>query len=139
MMDILVLAGATAALAAAVVGVVMYRRRPRKLKIDQFQEKWRTMQKQLTDKGQWPQALIDADKLLDDALRRRRFPGKSMGERLTKAQRVLTDNEGVWYGHKLRQKLESEPDTKLKEKEIKQALIGIRQALKDLGALPDGK
>jgi len=139
MMDILVLAGATAALAAAVVGVIMYRRRPRKLKIDQFQEKWRVMQKQLTDKQQWPQALIDADKLLDDALRRRRFPGKSMGERLTKAQRVLTDNEGVWYGHKLRQKLEAEPDTKLKEKEIKQALIGIRQALKDLGALPDGK
>jgi predicted metal-dependent hydrolase len=139
MMDILVLAGATAALAAAVVGIIMYRRRPRKLKIDLFQEKWRVMQKQLTDKQQWPQALIDADKLLDDALKRRRFPGKSMGERLTKAQRVLTDNEGVWYGHKLRQKLEAEPDTKLKEKEIKQALIGIRQALKDLGALPDGK
>jgi hypothetical protein len=139
MMDILVLAGATAALAAAVVGIIMYRRRPRKLKIDLFQEKWRIMQKQLTDKQQWPQALIDADKLLDDALKRRRFPGKSMGERLTKAQRVLTDNEGVWYGHKLRQKLEAEPGIKLKEKEIKQALIGIRQALKDLGALPDGK
>jgi hypothetical protein len=59
-----------------------------------------------------------------------------MGERLTKAQRVLSNNEAVWFGHKLRKKLESEPGMKLREKDVKQALIGIRQALKDLGALP---
>jgi hypothetical protein len=56
-----------------------------------------------------------------------------------RAQRLLSDNDGVWFGHKLRNKIESEPDTKLKEKDVKDALIGTRQALKDLGALPDGK
>jgi predicted metal-dependent hydrolase len=107
--------------------------------MERFQEKWLIMQKQLSSKGTWKQAVIDADKLLDEALKKRRFPGKSMGERLTKAQRLLSDNESVWYGHKLRNKMESEPNMKLKEADVKQALIGIRQALKDLGALPDGK
>jgi predicted metal-dependent hydrolase len=121
------------------VGAIIVRRRPQTLKTEKFQEKWRDMQKLCATKETWRQAVIDADKLLDEALKKRRFNGKTMGERLTKAQRLIGDNEAVWFGHKLRNKLESEPDTKLKEKEIKDALIGIRQALKDLGALPDGK
>lgn len=117
-------------------GVLMLRRRPQKLKISRFQDKWRELQKLCSDKESWPSAIIAADKLLDEALKRRRFLGKSMGERLTKAQRVLTDNEAVWFGHKLRTKLDADPETKLREKDVKDALIGIRQALKDLGALP---
>ena len=123
----------------AIVGLLIIRRRPKALKTEKFQEKWRDMQKLCASKDTWRQAVIDADSLLDEALKKKRFAGKTMGERLTKAQRLLTNNEAVWFGHKLRNKLESEPDTKLKEKEIKDALIGIRQALKDLGALPDGK
>ncbi len=121
-----------------VVGVFFYRR-PRSLNVVKFQNKWRDMQKLLASKDNWKQAIVQADKLLDEALKKKHFKGKTMGERLTKAQRLLTDNESVWYGHKLRNKLESEPDTKLKEKDVKDALLGIRQALKDLGAFPDGK
>lgn len=115
---------------------LMLRRRPRKLKTSRFQDKWRELQKLCSNKETWPNAIVAADKLLDEALKRRRFLGKSMGERLTKAQRVLTDNEAVWFGHKLRTKLDTDPETKLREKDVKDALIGIRQALKDLGALP---
>lgn len=139
MMDILIMAGVVLILAVIAGSIVVLRRRPRKLKMERFQEDWRTMQKQLGSKDTWKQAIIDADRLLDEALKKRRFPGKSMGERLTKAQRLLSDNESVWYGHKLRNKIESESTMKLKEKDVRQALIGIRQALKDLGALPDGK
>jgi hypothetical protein len=139
MMDILIIVGLVVALSVLTVVVVLLRRRPRKINTSRFQEKWREMQKQLADKASWKQAVVDADKLLDEALKKRRFPGKTMGERLTKAQRILSDNESVWYGHKLRNKLETEPEMKLKEADVKQALLGIRQALKDLGALPDGK
>jgi hypothetical protein len=131
--------GALAVLVALTVAVIISRRRPRKLKLEHFQEKWREMQKLLGSKDSWRQAITDADKLLDEALKKRRFAGKTMGERLTKAQHVLSNNESVWYGHKLRNKLESDPAAKLKEADVKQALVGIRQALKDLGALPDGK
>jgi hypothetical protein len=80
-------------------------------------------------------AVIDADKLLDDALKKRRFKGKTMGERLVAAQRSLSDNDGVWYAHKLRNRLVHEPDVKLKKSEAQNALQGFRQGLKDLGAI----
>jgi hypothetical protein len=138
-MTTIIIAAVVIILLAVAAGLVVLRRRPRELKTEQFQEKWRAMQKQCASKDTWGQAIIDADNLLDEALKKKRFSGKSMGERLTKAQRVLSNNEAVWFGHKLRTRVENEPDAKLKEKEIKDALIGIRQALKDLGALPDGK
>ena len=137
--DILMIAGVIVALLVLVGLTIFVVRRPRKLKIVRFQDRWKEMQKLCASKETWPQAIISADRLLDEALKKKRFAGKTMGERLTKAQRLLTDNEGVWFGHKLRSKLETDAATKLKETDVKQALLGIRQALKDLGALPHDK
>jgi hypothetical protein len=123
-----------------VVGVVFFirwRRRPRALDKPYFQRKWRKLQKLCSDKMTWREAVIEADTLLDEALKKKRFSGKNMGERLVKAQRLLTDNDKVWFSHKLRAKLETEPKAKLQEKIVKDALLGTRQALKDLGALPN--
>ena len=112
-------------------------RRERKLKTARFQKKWHELQKMCSSKDNWVEAIQRADKLLDEALRKKRIRGKNMGERLVQAQRLLSDNDGVWFGHKLRAKAETEPAAKLKEADVKNALIGIRQALKDLGALPE--
>lgn len=142
MIDKLIIGGAVAIVALLLAFALWYfvlRRRPKKIKQDQFQAKWQDLQKLLKDKQAWPDAIIAADKLLDEALKKKRFAGKGMGERLVKAQRLLTDNDGVWFGHKLRNKIEQDPKLKLKEKDVKQALLGIRQALKDLGALPNGQ
>lgn len=79
-------------------------------------------------------AVIDADKLLDEALKKHHFRGKTMGERLVSAQRVISDNDAVWYAHKLRNRLVHEPNIRLKKKEAQTALAGFRQGLKDLGA-----
>jgi hypothetical protein len=137
----IIIGGATAVVIviAAILFILRRHRSPKTLAVDHFQKNWQTMQKLCAKKETWQQAVIEADKLLDEALRKKRFNGKSMGSRLTKAQHVLTDNEGVWFGHKLRNKVEADPQAKLKEKDVKQALVGIRQALKDLGALPDGR
>jgi hypothetical protein len=139
MSDILLITAIVVLMGAIGAFFVFVKKRPRKLKTNRFQEQWREMQKLCASKETWSKAVIDADKLLDEALRKKRFAGKSMGERLTKAQRIITNNEGVWFGHKLRTKLEADPDTKLKEADVKQALLGIRQALKDLGAFPNDK
>jgi hypothetical protein len=80
-------------------------------------------------------AIVDADKLLDEALKKRHFRGKTMGERLVSAQRMISDNDAVWYAHKLRNRLVHEPNVRLKKKEAQAALAGFRQGLKDLGAL----
>lgn len=110
-------------------------KRPIKLNMEYFKAEWQDLQKLLRNKDRWDVALIRADNLFDIALKKNRIRGSSMGERMVKAQRMFTDNDGVWFAHKLRKQIESEPDTKLKEKDLKEALIALRQGLKDLGAL----
>lgn len=121
----------------ALLGLITFvARRPRKdLNREYFQAKWKELQKGLNKADSWPMAIIQADNLLDEALKRRRFKGKTMGERLVSAQKSLSDNDAAWFAHKLRNKLVHEVDVKLTQKEVQKALIGLRQALKDLGAL----
>ncbi|PID99265.1 hypothetical protein CSA80_00650 [Candidatus Saccharibacteria bacterium] len=116
------------------VSVVLSRRKP-KLNVAQYEKRWKELQQLLKDRATWPLAIIDADKLLDEALKERRYKGKTMGERLVAAQHDIKYNDDVWFGHKLRNKLVHENDIKLKERDVKEALLGIKAALKDLGAL----
>ena len=111
------------------------RRRPHKLNVEYFQKRWQEAQKLLSSKNTWPLAVINADKLLDDALKRCRYKGKTMGERLVAAQHDLTNNDGVWFGHKLRNRIAHEDVRKIKKQDVLKALSGFRQALRDLGAL----
>lgn len=130
---------AVAVLAGVVLGILYLRRRPKPMNVEQFQNDWKEMQKLCRDKTKWPEAVVEADKLLDVALQKRKFRGDTMGKRMLKAQRLFSDSDAVWSAHKLRSKIDADPTTKLKEAEVKQALVGTRQALKDLGALPNGQ
>lgn len=122
-------------LTVLVTALLVFRKVPKKLKTDIYITRWREIQTYCKDKQQWPQALVEADALLDTALKRRKFKGKSMGERMVSAQRLFTNNDGVWFAHNLYKKVVAEPSTRLKEADMKAALLGFRQALKDLGAL----
>lgn len=114
---------------------VAKRRRPSRLNQEQFAGKWQELQGLCADKKTWPLAIIDADKLVDDALKKCHYKGKTMGERLVSAQHDLSSNDTVWFGHKLRNKLVHE-DYKLANKnDVKNALLGFLQALRDLGAI----
>jgi len=118
------------------LGYLIWRwKKPPKLKQEYFDTAWKDLQKLLRNKERWDVALLDADKLFDIALKKNRFRGASMGERMVKAQKMFTDNDGAWFAHKLRKEVEANPDFKLTEKDLKTALIAIRQVLKDLGAL----
>lgn len=112
-----------------------YRRRAPRLDPAHFAKRWRALQKNCLTRKTWPLAIIDADNLLDEALRSRHFKGKTTGERLVAAQRTLTSNDSVWFGHKLRNRIVHEDVRKLKKQDILTALQGFRQALRDLGAL----
>lgn len=111
------------------------RRRPQELNVEYFQLRWKDLQKLCRDKKTWPLAIIDADNLLDEALKKRRMKGKTMGERLVAAQHSLSNNDAVWFAHKLRNKIVHDEFKSLKQSDVKDALIGFRQALKDMGAL----
>jgi hypothetical protein len=131
----MIAAAVSGSLVLIVLFVVVYRRVPKRLKVPSFLDKWKQIQGYCKDKDQWTQALIEADALLDRALKRRKFKGKSMGERMVSAQRIFTNNDGVWFAHNLFKKVSNDPGLRLKEADMKAALIGFRQALRDLGAL----
>ena len=120
-----------------VVVYIIYRYSPRKLNQTDFLENWKKIQSFCRDKKTWPKALEEADELLKSALKKRRFKGKSMGEKMVSAQRFFTDNDSLWYAHNLYKKVTAiDSKKRLKESEVKDALVGFRQALRDLGALP---
>lgn len=113
----------------------LFRRRFGKRKVSKYSDKWQELQKLCSDRKTWPKAVIEADNMLNDALKKRRYKGKTTGEKLVAAQRELSDNEAVWFGHKLRNRIGNEDIRKLKKQDILKALAGFRQALRDLGAL----
>jgi hypothetical protein len=113
------------------------RRRKKPLKVDHYTDRWKALQLHCANRRTWPQAIIEADDLLEDALKCAGFKGKTTGERLVAAQHNLTSNDTIWVGHKLRNRI-SQDDVdvrKLKKKDMVIALSGFRQALRDLGAL----
>lgn len=130
-----VLMAAIAGIVLVVFGVFMLRRRSRHLNVDKFTLQWKELQAYCKQKETWPQALQEADKLLDTALRKRRLKGKSMGERMVSAQRMITNNDAMWFAHNLVRRMAEKPDARLKEQDVKTALVGFRGALKDLEAL----
>ncbi|MBX4191025.1 hypothetical protein KW794_02970 [Candidatus Saccharibacteria bacterium] len=110
------------------------RRRIPRLNHTYFQRSWLELLARVKTPEGMMLAVIDADKLLDEALRKHHFKGKTMGERLVSAQRIISDNDAVWYAHKLRNRLVHEPNVRLKKKEAQTALAGFKQGLMDLGA-----
>ncbi len=129
----------SAGLIATLLLAIFFWRKPKRLNITIYVTEWKELQAYCRDKSTWHLAITDADKLLDKALRRRKYRGKRMGERLVAAQRILTNNDSIWAAHNLSKKVVTDPSTKLSQQRVKSALIAYRQALADIGALPNGK
>jgi hypothetical protein len=108
----------------------------RRLKVSYYAKRWQTLQSDCASRRTWPNAVKEADKLLDRALKKRGYKGKTTGERLVAAQHDISFNEAVWFSHKYSQKLADVTDVRtLKKKDVITALAGFRHALKDIGAL----
>jgi hypothetical protein len=81
-------------------------------------------------------AIMEADKLLDHAMRESGFPGATMGERLKSTQaKRFSDLNGIWRAHKLRNNFAHEVGADLVISQANEALREFERGLKDLGAL----
>ncbi len=81
-------------------------------------------------------AITEADKLLDYAMRESGFSGATMGERLKSAKsRSFTDLNAIWSAHKLRNSLAHDIGFDLVSSQAKEALRSFERGLRDLGAL----
>ena len=127
----------TIAVVVASLLLIFIIKRPKKLKTNRFIASWLQLQGFCKDKSCWHLAITEADKLLDAALKKRKIKGKTMGERMVSAQRKFSDNDELWFAHNLAKKIKINKDIKLKESDVKKALVGFRRGLRDIGALPD--
>ncbi len=81
-------------------------------------------------------ALLEADKILDEALRLAGFQGETLGDKLKKlSSEELPHIQEVWEAHKLRNRLVHETNFKLSRDIAERALTIYEEALKDLGLL----
>jgi hypothetical protein len=86
--------------------------------------------------AEWKMAVLEADKLVDDALGKAGFSGASFGDRLTNIQPgTLVSLDGLWWAHKVRNRLAHEMDYFLRYTEARQAISYYEQALTELQLL----
>lgn len=125
-----------------VVGVALFAfitlgKRGKPLAVDKYRVRWMSIEHSLV-KDQpvtYHMAVLNADKLVEQALKDRGFVGQTMGERLKSAKTQFTRLDALWSAHKLRNQVAHEPDVKVSYDQARRALAGFKRALKDLGAI----
>ncbi|HEU0050792.1 MAG TPA: hypothetical protein VFQ60_01920 [Patescibacteria group bacterium] len=106
------------------------------LEPEQAKEKWEEV-KRMSDQGVMGAkiAVIEADKLLDNALKAMFMPGETLGERLKVAAYKYPKIRNVWPAHKLRNQLVHDASFEITPRQAKEALRGFEDALKTLHVL----
>ncbi len=112
-------------------------RKPSKhLDQQKYREQWLKISNSITsDLGTQELAIINADKLLDQALRDRAVAGETMGDRMKNAKAMFSNNNAIWTAHKLRNRIAHENTAKLNPVVMHKAMSAYKAALKDVGAL----
>lgn len=86
--------------------------------------------------AEWRFAIIESDKMVDEVLKRAGYPGATLGERLTNMQPgQLETLEGLWYAHKIRNRVAHDIDYFLRYTEAKQVVRFFEATLRELKAL----
>lgn len=81
-------------------------------------------------------AIMEADKLLDYAMKGSGFRGETMGERLkSSASSRFSDLNAIWRAHKLRNHFAHEVGADLVASQAQEALRDFERGLRDLGML----
>lgn len=126
-----------------VVGVVIFaivmltKKGGRTLNTEKFQSRWLAIENSLKAEqpASYELAILNADKLVDLALRERGTSGNTMGERMKSANSTWKNADHIWGAHKIRNRIAHEADVKVTYDIAARSLVAYKQALKDLGAI----
>jgi len=126
-----------------VFGAILYavisltRRGPTSLDVEKYRSRWMTIEHALKNDEPmtYQMTVLNADTLLDQALKEKGVQGATMGERMKQMQNKWSNANNVWSAHKLRNQIAHEPDVKLSYDASRRALASFKQALKDVGAI----
>ncbi len=103
----------------------------------EIRKRWNTIEGYLKrqEEMSWKLAVMEADTLLDHALKSRGFGGQTMGERLKLAAYKYPKIRDVWGAHLTRNKLAHEASYHLSFGQARNALSSFKHALEQLGVL----
>lgn len=121
----------------AVLGIVLYTRRSGSaLNVPKYQSRWLSIESSLDKENSmsYAMAILEADKLLDMALRESGYRGETMGERMKSANSTWSKPDHVWSAHKIRNRIAHETDVKVSYDLAVRSLAAFKQGLKNLGA-----
>ncbi len=123
--------------AIMVVIISLTKKGSNKLDVNKYRLKWMSIERQLKkdEPSSYHLTVLDADKLLDQALKDRGAPGETLGERMKNSKELFSDRNGIWSAHKLRNAIAHESDVKVSYSQARQALSQFKKALKDVGAI----
>lgn len=123
---------------AGILFIITHARgKDRQLDVDRYRTSWLTIEQQLVkgEEATCHLVVLNADKLLDQALKQRGFKGDTMGQRMVSARDKWSNANNVWNAHKLRNRIAHESDVTVGYDSARRALSAFKQGLKDLGAI----
>lgn len=122
---------------AILFAVITLGKRGGMLDVEKYRIRWMEIEQSVVkdNEASYHLAILNADKLVDQALRERGFKGQTMGDRLKATRGQLSDRDGIWFAHKLRNRIAHEPDVRVNSNQVRKSLNGFKRALKDLGAI----
>lgn len=136
--SILLLFAAILILAGLILAfVTLTKHGPKRLNVDYYRTHWLTIEQQLNrdEAASCSLCILNADKLLDQAMRESGLPGETMGDRLKNSGKRFSNLNGIWGAHKIRNQIAHEPGFKVSYDDARRALATFKQALKDIGAI----
>ncbi|MBI4709470.1 MAG: hypothetical protein HY764_04710 [Candidatus Portnoybacteria bacterium] len=108
----------------------------KKVKLPERMEKeWQKVNSRLEkgDEANLKLAIIEADNMLDEVLKRMGLEGKDMGERLEKmTKQQLGFLDEVWSAHRLRNLIVHQSDVVISKEQAEEAIGSFEKALKEL-------
>lgn len=120
-----------------IIVMTLTKRGPVGLDVEKYRSRWLHIESSLKrdEHSSYHLAILNADKLLDQALRDRGIRGETMGERMKTARTTWSNANAVWTAHKMRNQIAHETDVHITYDDTRRALAGFKQALRDIGAI----
>ena len=96
--------------------------------------KWKEVEALMEEK-KYRDAVLEADKTLDFAMKRMNIGGETFAKRLKKTESSIGRSEEVWVAHKMRNQLVHDIDFDITAGKAESATNAFHRALKKLNAL----
>jgi hypothetical protein len=119
------------------IAVMALTKKGTRLDVEKYRMRWLSIETQLKrdNVSSYHLCVLNADKLVDHALKECGIKGTTMGDRMKSARETWSNATALWAAHKLRNQIAHETDARVGYDDARRALAGFKQALKDLGAI----